>query len=102
MAAKSMIQAAILLPAKMGHCQLKGTWSSLVRAFPSPDPFLMAVATGAGCDFLTPVGHQRNTLVIGPCGFRFGVYARSRLPLSLLVIIAGAPVIALIWPHVPH
>jgi len=36
----------------------------------SPDPFLMAVAVGAGCDFLTPVGHQCNTLVLGPGGYR--------------------------------
>ena len=42
----------------------------------SPDPFLMAVATGAGCDFLTPVGHQCNTLVLGPGGYRFSDYAR--------------------------
>jgi di/tricarboxylate transporter len=64
----------------------------------SPDPFLMAVATGAGCDFLTPVGHQCNTLVMGPGGYRFGDYARLGLPLSILVIFIGAPLIALVWP----
>jgi di/tricarboxylate transporter len=63
-----------------------------------PDPFLMAVATGAGCDFLTPVGHQCNTLVMGPGGYRFGDYARLGLPLSVLVIVLGAPLIALVWP----
>jgi len=31
----------------------------------NPDPFLMAVAIGAACDFLTPIGHQCNTLVMG-------------------------------------
>ena len=30
-----------------------------------PEAFLMAVAIGAGCDFLTPIGHQCNTLVMG-------------------------------------
>ena len=64
----------------------------------SPDPFLMAVATGAGCDFLTPVGHQCNTLVMGPGGYRFGDYWRLGLPLSILVIGLGTPLIAWIWP----
>ncbi|WP_343615305.1 SLC13 family permease [Novosphingobium sp.] len=63
-----------------------------------PDPFLMAVATGAGCDFLTPIGHQCNTLVMGPGGYRFGDYWRLGLPLSLLVILIGVPMIGLIWP----
>ena len=64
----------------------------------SPDPFLMAVATGAGCDFLTPIGHQCNTLVMGPGGYRFGDYWRLGLPLSILVIVAGVPLIAFFWP----
>jgi di/tricarboxylate transporter len=63
-----------------------------------PDAFLMAVATGAGCDFLTPIGHQCNTLVMGPGGYRFGDYARLGAPLSALVILIGAPLIALVWP----
>jgi di/tricarboxylate transporter len=64
-----------------------------------PDAFLMAVATGAGCDFLTPIGHQCNTLVMGPGGYRFGDYARLGAPLSLLVILLGAPLIAFFWPR---
>jgi di/tricarboxylate transporter len=63
-----------------------------------PDAFLMAVATGAGCDFLTPIGHQCNTLVMGPGGYRFGDYARLGAPLSLLVVLLGAPLIAFFWP----
>lgn len=62
-----------------------------------PDAFLMAVATGAGCDFLTPIGHQCNTLVMGPGGYRFGDYWRLGLPLSFLVILVGTPLIAWIW-----
>jgi di/tricarboxylate transporter len=62
------------------------------------DPFLMAVAVGAACDFLTPVGHQCNTLVMGPGGYRFGDYWRLGLPLSLLVIFLGTFLIAQIWP----
>lgn len=63
-----------------------------------PDAFLMAVAIGAGCDFLTPIGHQCNTLVMGPGGYRFGDYARLGAPLSLLVVIVGVPLILAFWP----
>ncbi len=62
------------------------------------DPFLMAIAIGAACDFLTPVGHQCNTLVMGPGGYRFGDYWRLGLPLSIMVVVAGVPLIALFWP----
>jgi di/tricarboxylate transporter len=64
----------------------------------NPDPFLMAVAIGAACDFLTPIGHQCNTLVMGPGGYRFGDYWRLGLPLSLIVLFVGVPLIAFFWP----
>ena len=64
----------------------------------NPDPFLMAVAVGAASDFLTPIGHQCNTLVMGPGGYRFGDYWRLGLPLSLIVVAVGVPLIALVWP----
>jgi di/tricarboxylate transporter len=67
----------------------------------SPDPFLMAIAIGAACDFLTPVGHQCNTLVMGPGGYRFGDYWKLGLPLSIMVVLAGVPLIALFWPFKP-
>jgi di/tricarboxylate transporter len=63
-----------------------------------PEAFLMAVAVGAGSDFLTPIGHQCNTLVMGPGGYRFGDYARLGAPLSLLVVIVGVPLIMATWP----
>jgi di/tricarboxylate transporter len=63
-----------------------------------PEAFLMAVAVGAGSDFLTPIGHQSNTLVMGPGGYRFGDYARLGAPLSLLVVIVGVPLIMAVWP----
>lgn len=64
----------------------------------SPDPFLMAVAVGAACDFLTPIGHQCNTLVMGPGGYRFGDYWRLGLPLSVLVVVLGTFLISVFWP----
>jgi di/tricarboxylate transporter len=64
----------------------------------NPDPFLMAVALGAACDFLTPIGHQCNTLVMGPGGYRFGDYSRLGLPLSFLVLVVGTLLIPIFWP----
>jgi di/tricarboxylate transporter len=66
-----------------------------------PDAFLMAVAIGAACDFLTPIGHQCNTLVMGPGGYRFGDYSRLGLPLSIIVVVVGVPLIAIFWPFRP-
>jgi di/tricarboxylate transporter len=63
-----------------------------------PEAFLMAVAIGAGCDFLTPIGHQCNTLVMGPGGYRFSDYPRLGLPLSFLVIIVAVPMLMIVWP----
>ncbi len=62
------------------------------------DPFLMAVAFGAACDFLTPIGHQNSTLVMRPGGYRFGDYWRLGLPLSILVAVAGTWLIVWSWP----
>lgn len=67
----------------------------------NPDPFLMAVAVGAACDFLTPIGHQCNTLVMAPGGYRFADYPRLGAPLSLLVLVAGTLLIAAVWPLHP-
>ncbi|HZY68770.1 MAG TPA: SLC13 family permease [Devosia sp.] len=63
-----------------------------------PDAFLMAVAIGAGCDFLTPIGHQCNTLVMGPGGYKFSDYSRLGLPLSLLVLAVGVTTLSAFWP----
>jgi di/tricarboxylate transporter len=62
------------------------------------DPFLMAVAFGAGSDFLSPIGHQSNTLVMGLGGYRFGDYWKLGLPLSVMVVALGVPLIMLFWP----
>ncbi len=63
-----------------------------------PDSFLMAVAIGASCAFLTPIGHQNNTLILGPGGFRFGDYWKLGLPLEILVIAISIPMLLLVWP----
>jgi di/tricarboxylate transporter len=64
----------------------------------STDPFLMAVAIGASCAFLTPIGHQNNTLILGPGGFGFGDYWKLGVPLELLVIAISLPMLLWVWP----
>ncbi|MFW3616141.1 SLC13 family permease [Billgrantia antri] len=72
---------------------------SLANGFEaSVDPFLMAVAVSASCAFLTPIGHQSNTLVMGPGGYRFGDYWKMGLPLELVVMAVAIPMILLVWP----
>ncbi len=72
---------------------------SLANGFDaSIDPFLMAVAVSASCAFLTPIGHQSNTLVMGPGGYRFGDYWRMGLPLEVVVVAVAIPMILLVWP----
>ena len=64
----------------------------------SPDSLLMAVAIGASCSFLTPIGHQNNTLILSPGGFRFGDYWRLGLPLEILVALVSVPLLLVVWP----
>jgi len=64
----------------------------------SPDPFLMAVAVAASCAFLTPIGHKNNTIIMGPGGYKFGDYWRMGLPLEILVVAVGLPMILIFWP----
>ena len=81
--------AAVMCPIAIGTAAALGV---------SADAFLMAVAIGASCAFLTPIGHQNNTLILGPGGFRFGDYWRLGLPLELLVVAISVPMLLLVWP----
>lgn len=63
----------------------------------SIDPFLMAITVGASCDFLTPIGHQSNTLVMGPGGYKFGDYWRMGLLLEAIVLVVAVPLILIFW-----
>jgi di/tricarboxylate transporter len=62
------------------------------------DAFLMAVAIGASCAFLTPIGHQNNTLIMGPGGFRFRDYWRLGLPMEIVVVAVAVPLLTVVWP----
>ncbi|MHA1544749.1 MAG: SLC13 family permease [Alphaproteobacteria bacterium] len=64
----------------------------------NPDAFLMAVAVGASCAFLTPIGHKNNALVMGPGGYKFGDYWRMGLPLEILILLVAVPMITIVWP----
>jgi len=81
--------AAVMCPIALSGAQQLGV---------SPDPFLMAVAIGASCAFLTPIGHQNNTLILGPGGLKFGDYWRLGLPMEILVVAVSIPMMLLVWP----
>lgn len=81
--------AAVMCPIAIGVADQLGA---------SPDSFLMAVAIGASCAMLTPIGHQNNTLILGPGGFRFGDYWRVGLPLEILVVLISVPMLLIVWP----
>lgn len=63
-----------------------------------PEAFLMAVAIGAGSDFLTPIGHQCNMLVMAPGGYHFSDYPRVGAPLSILIAVVSVPMLMWVWP----
>lgn len=81
--------AAVMSPIALGIAATLGVGA---------DGFLMAVAIGASCAFLTPIGHQNNTLILGPGGFRFGDYWKLGLILEVLIVAISVPMILLVWP----
>jgi di/tricarboxylate transporter len=81
--------AVVMAPISLGVASALGV---------NPDAFLMAVAIGASCAFLTPIGHQNNALIMGPGGYRFGDYWRMGLPLEVVIVAVSLPMILLVWP----
>ena len=81
--------AAVMCPISIGTATALGV---------NTDPFLMAVAIGASCAFLSPIGHQNNTLILGPGGFRFGDYWKLGLPVEVLVVAISIPLLLVVWP----
>ncbi|MAA95749.1 MULTISPECIES: SLC13 family permease [unclassified Arsukibacterium] len=81
--------AAVMCPIAIGAAMTLGV---------NADSFLMAVAIGASCAFLTPIGHQNNTLILGPGGFKFSDYWRLGLPLEILVVVVALPLLTVFWP----
>lgn len=81
--------AAVMCPIAIGTANHLGL---------NADAFLMAVAVGASCAFLTPIGHQNNTLILGPGGFRFGDYWRLGLLLEVIVVAVSVPMLLWVWP----
>ncbi len=79
----------IMAPIGIGVAQVLGV---------NPDTFLMAVAIGGSCAFLTPIGHQNNTLVMGPGGYVFADYWRMGLPLQVIIVATAMPLLLLFWP----
>jgi di/tricarboxylate transporter len=78
----------IMAPIGIGVAQVLGV---------NPDTFLMAVAIGGSCAFLTPIGHQNNTLIMGPGGYNFGDYWRMGLPLQVIIVATAIPLLLFFW-----
>ncbi len=83
--------AAVILMAPIGIGVAETLGSSL-------DPFLMAVAIGGSSAFLTPIGHQSNTIVMGPGGYEFSDYLRMGFPLEIVIVGIAIPAIIWVWP----
>lgn len=83
--------AAVVLMAPIGISIAQGMNVSV-------DPFLMAITIGASCAFLTPIGHQSNTLVMGPGGYKFGDYWRMGILLEVIVVLVAIPLLMIFWP----
>ncbi len=81
--------AAVMCPIAIGIANALGV---------NADSFLMAVAIGASCAFLTPIGHQNNTLILGPGGFRFSDYWKLGLPVEIIVVAVALPLLLIVWP----
>lgn len=81
--------AAVMAPIALGIAATLGV---------NADGFLMAVAIGASCAFLTPIGHQNNTLILGPGGFQFGDYWKLGLILEAIIVAISVPLILVVWP----
>jgi di/tricarboxylate transporter len=85
----NVVMVVVMCPVAIGSASALGV---------NPDAFLMAVAIGASCAFLTPIGHQNNTMILGPGGFRFGDYWKLGVPLELLVVAVSMPLLLTVWP----
>jgi di/tricarboxylate transporter len=79
----------VMAPIAIGIAQQSGL---------NPDAFLMAVAIGASCDFITPFGHQNNTLILAPGGYRFSDYWKMGLPLDLIVLAVSVALLPVVFP----
>ena len=81
--------AVLLAPVALGVASSLGV---------SADPFLIAIAVSASSAFMTPIGHQSCTLVMGPGGYKFTDYWRLGLPLQVIVLVISVPLISIFWP----
>lgn len=83
--------ATVVLMAPIGIGIAKGMEYSV-------DPFLMIIAIGASAAFLTPIGHQSNTLVMGPGGYKFSDFLYMGIPISIITAAIAIPLIIIFWP----
>ncbi|MFT5291038.1 MAG: di/tricarboxylate transporter, partial [Planctomycetota bacterium] len=63
----------------------------------SPMLFVMAVAFGANCSFLTPISFKTNLIVYGPGGYHFRDFLRPGIPLTLLYLAIAASLLPVMY-----
>jgi di/tricarboxylate transporter len=63
----------------------------------SARPFLLTVAYAASLSFITPVGHQVNTMVYNPGRYKFTDFVKIGTPLSIILWIIASFLIPFFW-----
>jgi di/tricarboxylate transporter len=72
--------------------------ASAARLGVDPRAFVIAIAVAASTDFLTPVGYQTNTMVMGIGGYKFTDFTRVGFPLTITTVLVAVAVIPIFWP----
>lgn len=88
----NVASALIILPIALGTVDL-----SSPGAFTHIKAIGIAVAIGASCSFLTPIGYQTNTIIYGPGGYRFSDYFRVGIFLSVIIAILVTTLVPYFW-----
>jgi di/tricarboxylate transporter len=64
----------------------------------SPSTLSMLIAVAASTNFLSPISHPANSLVMGPAGYRFSDFLKVGAPLTLLLLLAALLLVPALFP----
>ena len=63
----------------------------------TPMVFVMAVAFGANCSFLTPIAFKTNLIVYGPGGYRFRDSLRLGILLTFVYLVVASVLLPVLY-----